>query len=198
MATAMAPAREGSPDIEAIAELTLEQLSRTTEVRVRCRDGSFETLHVGPLYLDQLLGLAAALGEGMDAARTAVNGLQRYTMAKDDKTGELRPFAIPITWTQMVMAIIPAVEPEVLAKILAVLTDRTADWCRENCDLLAISQIVDAVGDHNPPEQIMSAFRHAGSRWSQRQPAASIPPTGDSSTEPASQSATSDDTASDG
>lgn len=166
--------------IAAVAEQTLERLSGTP-VRVECRDGTTVTIHVGKLYIDQLIALsqfarrawaafAATGGDGVvaemktAAVSAAMDGGQteeEKAEAKAAAKAAMETALVQVSASRVIEAFLAMLTVEEVGTLMGVLCDRPGAWCERNLGIEDIANVCAAVVEHNEPTVIWAGFHRA-------------------------------------
>ncbi len=164
--------------------LNLEQI-RGRPVTIECRDGSTDVVHVGRLYVDQLVALSRESTKLLQRAVSAPAAVQAIS------AGGFTAFTV-------LGALLSELEPPQVARFFAILIDRDERWVRANVDVAAMADIIEAVSEHNDLQHVLLAFRRAARHWRPTESAAPSNDTEPSSPPPPSTSDVSEDGASHG
>jgi hypothetical protein len=123
--------------------------------RVRVTVGT-ESLYVGRLSVRQMLGFGRLLPEvfaALPADKTkSIVAAAAADPASDSVAGEKAT-----DWT----ALAALLDEGIIGRILEALLDRPADWCLDNCDMVSIGQIAEAIIDNNEVDTLRRVFSKA-------------------------------------
>jgi hypothetical protein len=166
--------------IAAVAEQTLERLSGTP-VNVECRDGTTVTIHVGKLYIDQLIALsqfarrawaafAATGGDGVmaemkaaavDAVLDTGQSAKAKAAAKAKAKAAMDAALVNVSASRVIEAFLAMLTVEEVGTLMGVLCDRPGPWCERNLGIEDIANVCAAVAEHNDPAVIWAGFHRA-------------------------------------
>lgn len=166
--------------VAAVADQTLERLSGSP-VEVVCRDGTRLTIHVGKLYIDQLIALsqfarrawAAFAATGGDAVSAELRAAVVGAITNDGQTAEEKAEAqaaakaameaalVQVSGARVIEAFLAMLTVEEVGTLMGVLCDRPGPWCERNLGIEDIANVCAAVAEHNDPAVIWAGFHRA-------------------------------------
>jgi hypothetical protein len=146
----------GNGHVAAVRSRTFEQLAGTP-ITIEGRTGITETVYVGKLSVDQLV----ALGHLVDDVRKRLSTEELRPIIAAAKDAAKDDDMAAENGLQFLTTVLDA---ETICALFGIAIDRPGDWVRVEVGAVDLLNIIDAVLEHNPWSQLVTAFKRAARR----------------------------------